>query len=91
MKKPVLFALSISLLASFTMLSATMIKLVILKDQTLNDTIHVFGVPISHIEQSTEGFSVEMLPGLVIVSAALGTITFALITARARLERPRRY
>lgn len=84
MKKPVLFALGISLLSSATMFAATAIKLLTLGTAIFNDSIRIFGIPITAIQNDADGFSVEVLPGLMIVSITLGVLVFALITVSNR-------
>ncbi len=84
MKQPLLFALGISVLSCGTMFAATAVKLLTLGSAVYDDRVRVFGVPISAIQNDAEGFSVEILPGMLLVSALLGALVFALITLSNR-------
>jgi hypothetical protein len=85
MKKPVLFAIGIMLLSSATMFAATAIKLLTLGTAVYNDTVKIIGIPVTAIQNDANGFSVEVLPGLTLISVLLGLTVFALTKISSRL------
>jgi hypothetical protein len=84
MKKPVLFALGITLLSSGTMFAATAIKLLTLGSAVYDDTVKIFGIPVTAIQNDADGFSVEILPGMMLVAVTLGLAVFILATLSNR-------